>query len=360
MALTEKEKLVLYGLVRWPGLNDTGLSGEIDVNRSTVTAIRSRLMKEKYLTELYMPDLQQIGCEILTVIHSDFNPLATFQVRKRYATVIRERFKDYFLGMATDTQRVLVAASQNFTELHKQMAYAEKTYWQHNFLTWVGNVYAFFPLSQSYMMSFFDYSRPLRDYFELDIPEDEDPSPTALGEKEPADLSERERELLYIFVRHGGIMDKKAASMLGVSKSTVSIIRRRFREDGLIRRVYIPDIKKLGFELMVFHHTRHNPTHPYRERMKRVREAYGDGMPKWLTDHIFHISSDLEAVSFDIFKNYTHFQDVYGEYLRLYKAEDFFMREPTIKIFPLKDLTPMSEIRFDLLVQHILGIKTRL
>lgn len=45
--LTEKEKHVLQSLIKWPQLNDSEISSEIDIKRPTVTAIRNKLEKER-------------------------------------------------------------------------------------------------------------------------------------------------------------------------------------------------------------------------------------------------------------------------------------------------------------------------
>ena len=73
--LTNKEKLMLYGLVRYPGLTDKKLSEKLNLKHSTVTSIRHRLRKNKYFRTLKIPMLQNMGCEMLVAIYSSFSPL---------------------------------------------------------------------------------------------------------------------------------------------------------------------------------------------------------------------------------------------------------------------------------------------
>ena len=145
MALTKREKLVLFGLVKWPNLNDTELSERLDLKRPTITSIRKRLHESGYYDFVLIPDLAKIGCELITAFHSDFNPLTDFSIRKKYAILVREHFRDYFFVAGTDKERAMMAASKNFTELREQVEYSERLYWRQGFLTEEGNTYAFFP-----------------------------------------------------------------------------------------------------------------------------------------------------------------------------------------------------------------------
>ena len=45
--LTKKEKLVIYGLVRYPQLTDKELSEKLNLKHSTLTSIRHRLKENE-------------------------------------------------------------------------------------------------------------------------------------------------------------------------------------------------------------------------------------------------------------------------------------------------------------------------
>ena len=145
--LTKNEKLVLYGLVRWPSLNDRELSKKIGIKRSTVTAIRNKLKREEYFKTTTIPDLKKIGYELITVLHSNYNPLTPFLMREKYADIVKEIFHYFFL-FANDRERVIFSAARNFTETRKEIFDEENIYTEMKFLTEEGNTYAFFPFRQ--------------------------------------------------------------------------------------------------------------------------------------------------------------------------------------------------------------------
>ena len=58
--LTNKEKIMLYGLTNYPNLTDKELSKKLNLKHSTVTSIRHRLREKEYFRKLNIPQLQKI------------------------------------------------------------------------------------------------------------------------------------------------------------------------------------------------------------------------------------------------------------------------------------------------------------
>ena len=92
--LTKKEKLMLYGLVKHPHLTDKQLSRELDIKHSTATSIRHRLKEKEYLRKLNIPKLQNMGCEMLVVIYTNFSPLIPLAERVGITGKTIEVFED--------------------------------------------------------------------------------------------------------------------------------------------------------------------------------------------------------------------------------------------------------------------------
>ena len=55
---TDKEKIVFYGIIKYPNINDNALSKIIDVNQSTIATIRNKLKKKNYFQFIRIPFLQ--------------------------------------------------------------------------------------------------------------------------------------------------------------------------------------------------------------------------------------------------------------------------------------------------------------
>ncbi|MBN2517727.1 MAG: hypothetical protein JXB14_02695 [Candidatus Altiarchaeota archaeon] len=354
MELTEREKLVLFGLVKWPNLNDTELSERIGLNRSTLTSIRMRLTKERYFDSILLPDLAKIGCELIAALHSDYNLLAPFSVRKKTAILVREKFRSYFLAAGVDKERVVIAASRNFTELREQVDYEEAIYWSKGYLTEEGTLYTYFPLEYSKIFNFLDYSDLLYKHFNLNLGLPSGGADKNFPYSKRVELKDKEKLLLYALVKYPTLSDTDLAKKLSTTRQTVSSTRKRFLGEGLLKPCNIPNIKKLGFELLVFHHSLFNPKFKLSERINESSKA--DYSKDWNSSSILDISSNLENIALHVFKSYTDFQREFKGHLSFYKKEGFLLKDPKIRIFPIKDLTPMSDIRFDLLMKKVLDI----
>jgi len=94
--LTKNEEKVLYGLVKYPGLNDSELSSIIDVKFSTFTSIKRRLFDQGFFRKLTVPMLNYLGCELLAVIYTQFNPVIPLNERikttKKQLKFLRKSF----------------------------------------------------------------------------------------------------------------------------------------------------------------------------------------------------------------------------------------------------------------------------
>ena len=65
--LSPNEMLALYGLVRYPDLNDRELSAILGFKPSTLTAIKNRLKKNEMYKQVRMPIMEKLGSELLSM-----------------------------------------------------------------------------------------------------------------------------------------------------------------------------------------------------------------------------------------------------------------------------------------------------
>lgn len=82
-------------------------------------------------------------------------------------------------------------------------------------------------------------------------------------------FTDKERLVFYNLLKHPDYGDKKISEVSGVKASTVSAIKRRFKEEGLFRSIIIPAINKIGYELIMVSYGRFSPTAD-----RKAKEAY--------------------------------------------------------------------------------------
>lgn len=69
-SFTKKEKTALYGMVKYPELNDTKLAKKINISRQTISSLKKRFIKEGVLKTVNIPDISKLDCEILAFSHA--------------------------------------------------------------------------------------------------------------------------------------------------------------------------------------------------------------------------------------------------------------------------------------------------
>jgi len=340
LRLTDREKLVFYGLVRWPDLTDALLSKRLNVGRSTVTTIRNRLEGNKLYTTINVPNFEGIGCEILTALYGEFHPSAMY----RRVRDIADEFGNIFFMMSMGVHKISLGASTTFTEIGRYVEDYHDSHHKIGLSSLKRHNYVFFPLKLSRIFRFFDYAPLLRDHFNLKI----DDEPEADEGFRRIRLTRNERLVFCSLIKYPELTDGRIASMLGMSRQTVSSIRRKIEENGLVRRIRIPDIGRLGFELLVFTHLHINPRMPIAKRKKGI-DMLLSGAP-----HILKISGNLESIILSVFRDYTEYLNTYDKIFGFYKENGFLLEDPIVKIFSMRETDLEIHHRYAPLVENVL------
>ena len=332
--LTDKEKLVLWGLTGYPGLKDVEVSKKLGIERRTFSAVKTKLKNRGVFSTLTVPDFNALGCKLLTVCYGRFNPMVPYDDRKEGVQKIRE-CEEIIHVYSTDRKFLLLCASKNFTEFRKKAAEILRFYKQNNFLEDVTHVH--FPLEIS-RYRFFGFSELIKDIFGLDIEcENKNENPA-----ERIRLTKNEKKVLCALVEMPDAKNDEITVRTKVSTHVVSRIKKKLFENGIIKLRNIPDLKLLGFELIAFMHIKY--------KIDKGNEH--EHQPA----EIFGINSDAESATFCLFKNYTDYEEYYNRKLQYLGENDLIDEEPAVLLFPVQKLKPAKEFSFAPLVKKVLEI----
>ncbi len=80
--LTKREKLAMYEIVNNPGISMQELAGRIKATVQTTSKIRKKLYKEGWVIKRYIPNLINLGYEVLVFAHWHANPKKIEEVEK--------------------------------------------------------------------------------------------------------------------------------------------------------------------------------------------------------------------------------------------------------------------------------------
>ena len=127
--------------------------------------------------------------------------------------------------------------------------------------------------------------------------------------------------LLQEYLKDSNRSDKEIAKVLGVSQPTVSKMKTRLLEEGLVSHFSaIPDFAKMGFEILVISFVKFNT-----ETLKEM-EASSKGWAHSQPGIIFSSRSEgmgFDAVTLSLHRNYAE----YDNFLNYHKRFGYFVLE---------------------------------
>ncbi|MDG6221274.1 MAG: helix-turn-helix domain-containing protein, partial [Candidatus Thermoplasmatota archaeon] len=254
--LTNNEKKVLYGLVRHPRLTDTELAEKLELAQSTVTTIRHRLQKIGAVKEIWLPMVNRIGCELLVLIHTNFNPVVPVEERAEKTRKTIEIFEEIFFSIGEAQKGFSLSMSENYTKVGEINDIRTKTFASMDLLEKEYPAEAIFPFEISTIHRFFNFAPFLERQFGLG--DGWGPAGDITFEQKPGELSETDKRVYAALVEKPEKKDGEIARDMGISRHTVALHRKKLEDEGHIKRLRIPDMKEIGVNLLVFHHVKFN------------------------------------------------------------------------------------------------------
>lgn len=346
-SLSKNEKRVLHGLVRYTYLNDRELSDRLGMKHSTVTTIKHRLARNGCYTKKRIPFLQNLGCEMLGVTYADFNPAVSAEARIEKAREKIEIYDELFYSVGETNNGFSLSFSKNYTNIEKigdirTQLFAELGLLEGNFPTQV-----VFPFETSEIIRFLDYSRLLAKDFGIEEEGKEDRREFVKGD--PVTLSKREKIVFYALVKYPESRDGTIGHKTGLSRHTISNIRRRLEEKGLVRTIAIPDLNKLGFEILCFGHTRLNPKTPF--DTETIDMSFLD-----TGSVIFLAAKRFENIMLSIYRTYENFKVENSALVRYLKENDMLADMPLVRLYSIRRMITIKDLVFGPFVKQLLDL----
>jgi len=249
--LTKKEKLMLYGIAKYPQLTDKELSEKLNLKHSTITSIRHRLKENEYIRKLIIPKLQSLGCEMLVVIYTHFSPLIPLHERIEITGKTIEVFDEIFFSVGEQDKGFSLSLSKDYATIGRINDIRTQTFGGRGLLEEEYPNTVVFPFEISKIYRFFDFAPLLKSNFELDLKTATNIEKVDFVSTENV-ASDTEKNVYCMLVSYPELSDSDVGRELGVSRHTVSRLRRKFENSNLISKITLPNIVKLGFEILQY------------------------------------------------------------------------------------------------------------
>ena len=240
LMLNESDKLVLCGLVLHPELNTIELAKKLRMKRTTLTSVRNKLRKMGFYSTIIVPNLQALGYNALHVEYGEASP-----VNGEYDRFFKERFEsseyvnaavgvDEYYGVSlikdVDSSLESISSGKDAPDLR----------------------HIYFNLGNAELCSLFDYGDFLTKYLKVDL--HLEAKVRKAQKSKTRKFSKNEAGVLYVLSRNPDLSDKEVAKITSLSTVAVGQIRRRLLKDRAYSRKVIPDLKKLGCDVLALVH----------------------------------------------------------------------------------------------------------
>ncbi len=341
---TPNEKAVFYGLTCYPYFNDRELAERIGINLSTVTAIRQRLRKNGYFRTIRVPMLQNFGCELLSILYTNFNPVIPLQERIKITEENIEVSEELFFSLGELEKGFSLSLSKDYTTISKINDIRTMTFGKLGLLERENPREIIFPFEISKIYRFFDFSPLLASTFGLEV---RDEKKLYFEKKENYSLSLNEKIIFCALVEYPEMTDKGIGEITGVSRHTVSRTRRKFEENGFICPLRIPDIKKLGFEILAFYHILFDPRNAPNFSKDEARQLMNEKT-------VFFACRQFEAVIISIYENYEGYKIDKMEKMQFLKEKKWIAENPLIRTYSLNKSVIIKDFTFAPITKKIL------
>lgn len=342
--LNKNEQKVLYGITKHPELTDSELSSKLNLKLSTHASIKKRLYDQGYYRNLTVPLLNKMGCELLVIIYTRFNPVIPLKERVKTTKQTIEVFEEIFFSVGEQEKGFSVSLSKNYTNIGRINEIRTKTFGKVGLLEDEYPNEVIFPFKNSYIHRFFDFTRVLKNAFSIEDANNENQSEW-FQSVENYDLSEKEKKVYIELVKNPNSTTQAIGDIVGLSRHTISRMKNKFFENNLLKNIILPNLNKLGFEIMAFYPIKFNPNHAPKKDDINILDT---------DSTIFLSRRQFETVIISAYPNYQQYKEDKMSKIRFLKENDFISYTPLVGKYMFERMIVIKDFDFAPLSKKLL------
>ncbi|MEA3557782.1 MAG: Lrp/AsnC family transcriptional regulator [Candidatus Thermoplasmatota archaeon] len=348
MRLSKNEMIILWGLVKYPMLNDRQLSDRIGVRMSTLNAIKNKMKRNDVIFDRIIPNVEIMNYEILSVL---WTPLKRPIKKGKDLDILTSLFKDHpntYSAMIFGDTLFALSLYKNYTDFRRAEYMIIKTLKGNDLLLNENTHNTLYPLSISQVSKNFDYTAVLERAFDIDPTDDKgeiEADPSKAKEK-IFHLTRKEKTILKGILEAPDMPDNKIAARLDTTRQAVARHKKELLELGVIRKTRVIDYAKLGFDLLCLLEFHYNKI--------GAIEKGGPDVKKLHLPSFFAVYGNSETASLSLymdFKQFTKSREDYTEVINRFCVQN---GEPHVNLYSPADTITIKHQEYLPLVEQFL------
>jgi len=205
-----------------------------------------------------------------------------------------------------------------------------------------------FPFEISKIYRFFNFAPLLRSSFKLNLEIETEIENIKFGSEENVVFSDTEKNVYCMLVSYPELSDNIIGRELGVSRHTVSRLRRKFEEKNLMSKITLPNFVKLGFEIFAFYHITFDPRNPPNMDEDEAAALMSDSS-------VFFASRRFESVMISVYKDYDDYKTDMMKIMQALKENQWIAEDPKIRTYGLSTMAFIKDFKFAPIASKIVG-----
>jgi DNA-binding MarR family transcriptional regulator len=345
-SLSQNEKAVLYHMFRAPSLNNRELAREVGMNQSTLASIRQRLDKAGYYKVVRVPMMQDLGCEMLVVIHTEFNPAIPLDQRVKVTRKSIEVHDELVYSVGETHKGFSISLAGDYTAASRIADVRTETFAAMNLLERSFPSEVVFPFSISRIDRFMDFAPVLASAFGI---KDQFKPERQFQQRGPVELSKTERVVYAGLVEHPEMTDTELGRVLPVGRHTIASIRKRLERDGLIKTLLIPDLRLLGFKVVCFYRVKYLPRKP-------LDLSRREPLPIMNDNTFFMASRKYDTIMLSAYMDYDVAKMDSMRKVQFLKESGYIEGVPVIQEYSVNNMATIKDLTFGPIAKKILKV----
>jgi len=345
-SLTKNEKKVLYGVTRYPAINDSELAILLDVKLSTLTSIKRRLSTEAYYRTHLVPLVNRLGWEMLAVMYTQFNPVIPLEDRIETTKRTIEVFDEIFFSVGEEEKGFSMSLSQNYTNIGRINEIRTETFGQLGLLEKEYPHEVIMPFETSQIHRFFDFTRLLHHLFELNEEQTTPVVSSLFQTMEHYRFSPKEKKVFITLIQYPEETTQQIGERTHLSRHTIARMKKHFLDIGLLQYLTLPNLEKLGIEILTLYHIRFNP-----HKAPNANDLTYLDSPST----VFFASRKFEAVQLAAYPSYQEYKADEMRKIRFLKENTLIVQPPFISPYMFGRLVLIKEFNFTPVSRKILS-----
>jgi predicted transcriptional regulator len=345
--LNEKEKEVLYQLVKHPLATSNELSKLTGLRTSSIASTKRKLKTEGYYQKVRIPLADSLGVELLSVTYTQFLATKSLGERLKIGSKYDIEHPNVFWMVSEQSQGMSLQFSPNYSAEKERIEHMELAYMKAGYLENRGIDNLLFPVRLSEFVDFFDYSHLLRKVFGID----EKNKKNSLSQKRKikhVKLNDTEKKVLLALLAHPSFSDEKIAEENNLSRFTVLRIRKKL-EGMVFKTENILNLKKIGFGLMTMFILRFSFSLSEKSIRNVLRDLRDEGA-------FFLVREHRECFALIPFRTFTSYRTFINTFSDRYREYQYFSSIPEILLFSLEEARFPKHHIYAPLLQSLFGM----